>query len=107
MPRYDITLLLLEVVLVTMASKLNRYVMLTIFFIPLTMIALYESRVQSTKNGWMKSWLDLHSSDRGEVDQPADRDPEGDGEFQIARVPFDELVKKLPNTAQASWIPQG
>jgi hypothetical protein len=102
MPRYDIILLLLEFVLVTMASKLNRYVMLTIFFIPLSMIALYESRVHSTKNGWMKSWLDLHSSDRGEVDQLVDRDPEGDGEFQITRVSFDELVKKLPNTAQAS-----
>jgi hypothetical protein len=83
-------------------SQLNRYVMLIIFFIPLSIIALYESRVHSTKNSWMKGWLDLHSSDRGEADQPPDRDPQVEGELQITRVSFNELVKRLPNTQQVS-----
>ncbi|KAJ6538556.1 Ca2+-permeable cation channel activity protein [Mycena vulgaris] len=86
-------------------GKLNRFVMRLIFCVPLTMIAFYESALDTDKHVWMQRWL--RGNDEGAEDAPADHDPEVDGVDRetgrvISRVPFDELVKTFPNTNQSS-----
>ncbi|KAG2013304.1 calcium activated cation channel [Coprinopsis cinerea AmutBmut pab1-1] len=85
-------------------AKLNRYVMGMLFFIPLTIIAVYESALDPTKNGWMNNWF--RGNDEGADDSPEYRNPTVDDPAlegkQISRVPFEELVKVFPNTAQSS-----
>ncbi|KAJ7167506.1 calcium activated cation channel [Mycena filopes] len=90
-------------------AKLNRFVMGVVFFLPLTMIALYESVTeQPAKHAWMKRWLS--GNDEGEDDRPEYRDPEvvdddsgGSGPGRvISKVKFEELVKAFPNTNQSS-----
>ena len=82
----------------------------TIFFIPLTLIALYESRFDRTKeNAWLKNWF--HGDDESSDDSPANRnpvvdDPQCEG-LQISKVPFEELIKVFPNTQMVSssgWL---
>lgn len=70
--------------------------MVTIFFIPLALIAIYETQLDPTKNHWMNDWLS--HPDQGLEDNPQHRDPEVEGEdrakgIKISAVPFDELVK--------------
>jgi len=82
-------------------AKLNRYVMTTAFFLPLSAIAFYESTVRPKKNSWMTNWLT--GIDEGEADAPENQDPEVDNEgLRISRVPFAELIKVFPNTQQSS-----
>ncbi|KAJ7752751.1 calcium activated cation channel [Mycena maculata] len=85
-------------------AKLNRFVMAVIFFIPLAIIAFYESVLDSDKHKWMKRWLS--GDDEGACDRPEYRDPEvdeGNGLGRVvSKVPFDELVKAFPNTGQSS-----
>ncbi|KAJ7284134.1 calcium activated cation channel [Mycena rebaudengoi] len=86
-------------------AKLNRFIMGIIFFIPLTMIAFYESVIDTSHSVWMKRWLS--GNDEGEEDRPEDRDPavdEGTDSLGriISKVPFDRLVKAFPNTNQSS-----
>ncbi|KAF9464883.1 hypothetical protein BDZ94DRAFT_1296902 [Collybia nuda] len=85
-------------------AKLNRYVMGTLFFIPLATIAFYESTFDTQKHSWMKNWL--RGDDEGEQDYPATRDPDVDDDgcqgMVISKVPFDELVKVFPNLQQSS-----
>lgn len=73
----------------------------TIFFIPLSVIALYESSVEHSRYAWV-DWL--RSNDEGEADSPKNRDPQmeedDDSGLVISRVPFTELVKVFPNTEQ-------
>lgn len=82
-------------------AKLNRYVMGTIFFIPLTGIAFFESHFSRSKpDGWLNNWF--RGDDEGSEDSPANRnpvvnDPNCEG-MQISKVPFEELVKVFPNT---------
>jgi hypothetical protein len=90
-------------------AKLNRFIMGIIFFIPLTMIAFYESVIDTSHSVWMKRWLS--GNDEGEEDRPEDRDPavdEGTDSLGriISKVPFDRLVKAFPNTNQvsAAWV---
>lgn len=82
--------------------QLNRIVMRFVFFIPLAMIALFESTVgNDQKQTWMKNWL--RGNDEGAEDYPESRDPEVDDDedgLKISKVPFSELVKVFPNTAQ-------
>jgi hypothetical protein len=69
------------------------------FFVPLSIIALYESTMSTRKNGWMANWL------RGRVEEESEEaniDPELDGELQITKVPFEQLVKSFPNTQLVS-----
>jgi hypothetical protein len=77
--------------------------MTTIFLIPLSLIALFESTFNTRKNNWMKNWL--RGNDEGEADEPTNRDPEVDGKdaedgLVISRVKFAELIKVFPNTEQ-------
>lgn len=78
--------------------------MITIFFIPLSFIALYEATLDTHKHTWMNKWL--RGDDEGGEDYPKIRDPEvadneADG-LKISKVPFEELIKVFPNTQQVS-----
>ncbi|KXN86125.1 Calcium channel YVC1 [Leucoagaricus sp. SymC.cos] len=86
--------------------QLNRFVMSFIFFIPLTVIALYESTFSSEfgrKNGWMNNWF--RGDDEGAEDSVENRNPTVDDVncrgMEISKVPFEELVKVFPNTTQS------
>lgn len=77
----------------------------TIFFIPLTGIAFFESHFSRSKpDGWLNNWF--RGDDEGSEDSPANRnpvvnDPNCEG-MQISKVPFEELVKVFPNTQLVS-----
>lgn len=91
--------------LTPLSSQLNRALMLTVFFIPLTLIAFYEARLDPSKNRWIRSWLS--ESDQGFYDTPEYRDPEPSPEdaaqgMRISVVPFEELVKVFPDAAHVS-----
>lgn len=82
--------------------------MVTIFFIPLLVIALFEAELDPSKNKWVQDWL-AHP-DQGLDDVPEHRDPEVDGAdaergLKISTVPFDELVKVFPDTTHVSRKP--
>ncbi|KAI0005149.1 hypothetical protein BJV74DRAFT_329297 [Russula compacta] len=84
-------------------AMLNRSLMTVLFFIPLTIVALYES--SSSKNTWLDDFISGTPLD--EADSPAARDPEVDGEdarngLVISTVPFSELVKVFPNIHESS-----
>ncbi|KAJ3741523.1 calcium activated cation channel [Lentinula detonsa] len=86
-------------------AKLNRIIMSVLFFIPLTVIAFYETVFTRQENDWMTNWL--HGDNEGDNAYPEARDPEVDGSdadtgLRISKVPFTELVKVFPNTAQSS-----
>jgi hypothetical protein len=77
--------------------------MTILFFIPMTIIALYESTPSR------KSWLDdfVNGTPLDEDGSLAAYDPEVEGEdarngLVISRVPFSELVKVFPNTHEVS-----
>ncbi|KAF9263703.1 hypothetical protein L218DRAFT_927577 [Marasmius fiardii PR-910] len=82
-------------------AKLNRVVMSIIFFIPLTVIALYEVNIHATEK-WYTNWM--QGDDRGDDNYPEIRDPEVDDAngLSISKVPFMELIKVFPNTAISS-----
>ncbi|KAI3615204.1 calcium activated cation channel [Moniliophthora roreri] len=83
-------------------ARLNRVVMSVIFFIPLTIIALFESTFKQQREEWARNWL--HGMDQGAEDYPETRDPEVDDEngLKISKVPFTELIKVFPNTSMSS-----
>jgi len=83
--------------------KLNRILLAILFFIPMTVVALYES--SSSKHRWLSDLINGAPLD--EDDSPAACDPEVDGEdarngLVISKVPFSELVKVFPNTCESS-----
>jgi hypothetical protein len=83
-------------------AKLNRSVMSVLFFIPMAIIALYESF--SPKRRWLDDFINGPPEDE---DSPLARDPDVGGEdaesgLVISRVPFSELVKAFPNTHESS-----
>jgi hypothetical protein len=77
--------------------------MTVLFFIPMTVIALYEST--SPRNRWLGDFI--HGTSLDEDDSPAARDPEVDEEdarndIVISKVPFSEIVKAFPNIHEVS-----
>ena len=76
--------------------------MTVIFFIPLSMIALYEARREAKRGSWLEYWL--FGGENGMEDSPQIRNPEIDDPKcpgkQISKVPFEELIKVFPNTTQ-------
>ena len=77
--------------------------MTVLFFIPMTVIALYEST--SPRNRWLGDFV--HGTSLDEDDSPAARDPEVDEEdarndIVISKVPFSEIVKAFPNIHEVS-----
>ena len=102
MPRQAITYYVRSICLI--ALQLNRVVMTVIFFIPLSVIALYE--VSSVDKPWLVRWL-RSGLDEGNADDPVTRDPQVEGPdaergLQISKVKFSELVRHFPNTEQVS-----
>jgi hypothetical protein len=86
-------------------SQLNRFVMTALFFIPTTMIALYESF--SVKQKWLNELM--NGTPLEDEDSPLARDPDVGGEdaangLVISRVPFAELVKEFPNIHEVSYL---
>lgn len=82
-------------------AQLNRYVMVTIFFIPLSMIAFYEAAAGSHKHTRMYTWL--QGENEGDEDYPETRDPDVDEDgLKISKVPFEELIKVFPDTHQST-----
>ncbi|KAH9049645.1 calcium activated cation channel [Lactarius hengduanensis] len=84
-------------------AKLNRSVMSVLFFIPMAIIALYESF--SPKKRWLDDFI--NGPPLEDEDSVVARDPEaGEGDAQsglvISRVPFSELIKAFPNTQESS-----
>jgi len=84
-------------------AKYNCVVMSALFFIPLLCIALLESQTSDTKTG--KLMRDFFGRvDEGEEDDPGNQDPSADNEngLEISKTPFEDLVKKFPNTFQSA-----
>lgn len=83
-------------------TKLNRNVMMVLFFIPLTALALFETTLDTTTNRFMKNWFG--ATEDGEEDDPENQDPDVDEEGMVlSKVPFAELVKAFPNTQVVSF----
>ncbi|KAI1796187.1 calcium activated cation channel [Ganoderma leucocontextum] len=86
-------------------TKINRYVMGGVFFIPLCLIGLFESQFDPSTHRWMKDWFS--SPDEGGEDAPHFQDPEVTGDnaergLRISKVPFSELIKQFPDTTRSS-----
>lgn len=76
-----------------------------LFFVPMTVIALYESF--SPKQRWLDEFI--NGAPLEDEDSPLARDPDVGGEdaasgLVISRVPFSELVKGFPNIHEVSPI---
>ncbi|WRT65647.1 uncharacterized protein IL334_002592 [Kwoniella shivajii] len=77
---------------------LNRYVMSTIFFLPLTIIALFESQISHTRNERVRAYFSGPPPD--EEGDPKIEDPSVDEtEGVISKVKFEDLIKVFPDTA--------
>lgn len=77
--------------------------MSVIFFVPLTMVAFYETVIKRRKRDWMTNWL--HDDSQGDELYSESRDPDVDAVdaaagLSISKVPFTELIKVFPNTEQ-------
>jgi len=84
-------------------AKLNRIVMTVIFFVPLSAIAFLEA--SSMQRSWVIQWF--NGEDEIDLENPSIIDPivegpEAEHGLQISKVSFNELVRKLPNTAQST-----
>ncbi|KAF8622048.1 hypothetical protein AX15_007201 [Amanita polypyramis BW_CC] len=84
-------------------AQLNHYVMSFIFFIPLSIVAMYEAEREAKRGSWIERWL--LGYENGEEDSPRTRNPEVDDPTcpgkKISRVPFEELIRAFPNTQQS------
>jgi hypothetical protein len=75
--------------------------MTVIFFVPLSAIAFLEA--SSMQRSWVIQWF--NGEDEIDLENPSIIDPivegpEAEHGLQISKVSFNELVRKLPNTAQ-------
>ena len=76
-----------------------------VFFIPVCVIALFESQLDPSTHRWVKDWFS--SPDEGGEDAPHFQDPVVTGEdaergLQISKVPFSEIIKQFPDTTHVS-----
>lgn len=81
--------------------------MLAIFFVPLSIIALYEAELEPSKNRWIKDWLshpDEGGEDSMEYENPGVHDDDATLGLKISKVHFDDLVKTFPDTTHVSWF---
>ena len=87
---------------------MNRYVMSIIFFIPLSIIALFEARREAKRGSWLEHWLlgdEIGPGDSPQIRNPEVDDPACPGK-QISKVPFEELIKVFPTTQQVCLMIQ-
>jgi len=74
--------------------------MRTLFFVPLIIIALYETYLDPRANKFTKAWFE--ASEEGYEDDPEYQNPtmpQNEQEGEISKVPFAKLIKAFPNTA--------
>ena len=77
-----------------------------LFFIPLTLIAFYESTFNKRKYVWMEHWFrgdDEAAQDCFENRDPEVNDPNCEG-LLISKVPFEELIKGFPKVDQVKLV---
>lgn len=76
--------------------KLNRAVMSMLFFIPLSVIALFESQIAHPRSRRIE--LYLNGPDIDTDDDPKEEDPncDSDDEGEISKVKFADLIKTFP-----------
>jgi hypothetical protein len=77
-----------------------------LFFIPLTLIAFYESTSDKRKYVWMESWfggVDEAPQDCPENRNPEVNDPNCEG-LVISKVSFEELIKSFPKVDQVALL---
>lgn len=76
-----------------------------LFFIPLAVIAFYESTLDNRKFVWMEHWF--RGDDEGSRDLPENRNPVVDDPLceglQISKVPFEELINAFPKTEKVMF----
>ncbi|KAI0334388.1 calcium activated cation channel [Cubamyces sp. BRFM 1775] len=86
-------------------TQINRRIMLVLFFVPLSIIALYETELKTSKNRWLREWFSSDDENGGDMtlfeDPDASREDAERG-LQISRVPFKELVKDFPDATHSS-----
>ncbi|KAM0786008.1 hypothetical protein ACM66B_006824 [Microbotryomycetes sp. NB124-2] len=107
----EIFILPLEFVISSQAyTRLNRFLMGSLFFVPLTFIALFETHFYSTRQQEFQALMeepDEFTEDQ-EDPEPHTKDDEygkGDEEgFKISTVKFQELKKKLPDLSRSLQV---
>lgn len=85
--------------LLTACPQLNKYVMVVLFCVPLTVLALFETRLD-TKGSYINNWFE--NNGLGDESSPEAQNPRVDDEtgLQISKVEFKDLIKVFPNTNQ-------
>lgn len=79
--------------------------MIILFFPVLTLIALFETYLDTKKNKYMRSFFS--ATDDGESEDPAVRDPVVEDEeegLEITRYTFNEIIKAFPNSYQVCGV---
>lgn len=77
--------------------QINRYVMGTLFFVPMVAIALYESQITHARGGMLHAYFAEPIPEDDEdpkVINPQSDDPSG----EISKESFEDLCKVFPNT---------
>jgi len=87
-------------------TKLNRHVMLVLFFVPMACIALFEAAFDPNRNVWLGDWVNVTIVSN---DTPDARDPKVAGKdaergLVISKIPFTELIKEFPKTTMSAEV---
>lgn len=75
-------------------TNINKTVMSVVFFIPLCIIAVFESQIHTGRAKRFREYLDGDILDQDE--DPKTEDPDCEDEGEICRVSFDELTSVFP-----------
>lgn len=68
--------------------QINRFVMSIVFFIPLTIIALYEASMNNRGPKFVRSWIHrMEATDQDQAERHADPEADEDG-LRITKVRF-------------------
>ncbi|KDQ08892.1 hypothetical protein BOTBODRAFT_165491 [Botryobasidium botryosum FD-172 SS1] len=85
-------------------ARINRAIMTVIFFVPIVIIALFESYLDVTTNKFMRSMF--QAAEEGEEEDPINRDPQVDEDGKtICKVQFEELTRAFPDLSQTREAP--
>ncbi|KZT60703.1 calcium activated cation channel [Calocera cornea HHB12733] len=82
-------------------TKINRVVMTVLFFIPLSVIALHESHLNTRKSNLIRSLFNSIEQPEDDIDEARDP-PCDDPQGNISTIPFEEIVAAFPNITQSS-----
>jgi hypothetical protein len=77
--------------------------MFVVFFVPLTLIALFEAYLDTRRNVFMRHMFT--ATQDGDDEDPDNRDPQvNEGDLVLSKKSFDELVKVFPNSFLVSLL---